>query len=293
MHIRSSLLLRSFPFALSACLAGCILTTSGEDDGGQDGDDTGGDDDSASDGVDDDGVSVGDDSPVDESGDDDSSADDGTTGPSGDCSDNLITDPSFEAGSPSTAWTEESLTFGTPICDASCTEDPGAEPYSGDWWAWFGGVEDPESASVTQDVTIAAADSAVLSFRFSINAAAGTGDDEFAVVVDGTSVWMATDAEMSDYDGYTHVDVDLTDFADGGSHTIRFASDHPGTGLTNFFLDEIHLVTCSDAGTESSGGGESETTAADGSTTGSADGESTTEDGSSSDSGSSDSSSTG
>jgi len=275
----TELSLRRLSLVLCASLAGCIITASDDDDVG---DGTDGGDDVVSVTIADDGEVTGMTSSIDESGESADSADDTTTGPSGDCSDNLIMDPGFEAGTPSTAWTEDSATFGTPICDAACTDDPGAVPYMGDWWAWFGGVEEAESASVEQTVTIAVADSAVLSFRFSINASAGTGDDEFAVIVDETAVFMVTDAEVDDFDGYTHVDVDLTDFADGNAHRIRFASDHPGTGLSNFFLDEVHLVTCTDTASDSSGSeGETGTTAADGSSTGT-EGDTTTDGGSSS-----------
>lgn len=222
-----------------------------------------------------------------ESGDesDDESGGGTTDGPSGECSETRIVDGGFEAGSPSTAWTEASEQFGTPICDSSCTEEEGAAAYAGDWFAWFGGVTEAEHASVSQSVTLDG-DSAYLSFRFQINAGAGTGDDVFTVTIDGETVFMATDLEIDDYAGYTPISIDVSDFIGEGDHVVEFKSDHLGTGMTSFFLDEAALVTCAEGGESSSSGGE-DTTAAD---------SGTSEDGSSdggSDSGSSDGSTGG
>ncbi len=195
---------------------------------------------------------------------DDTGLGESTAGPSGDCSANVLADPGFEAGSPSEAWTEMSSQFGSPICDASCTTEPGAEPYAGTFWAWFGGVEDmPEHASVSQTLTIAAADSAYLSFWFEVNASSGTGDDVFTVDIDGVNLFTASDAEMADFPQYTPLSLDATDFADGNSHTITFTADFPGMGLSNFFVDEVALITCSDGGSTGSSGGSEGTTAAD------------------------------
>jgi hypothetical protein len=230
-----------------------------------------------------------------------------TTGtPEGECTDNILLDGGFEGGTPSAAWTEMSINFETPICDTDCTADPGADPYAGDWYAWFGGIDTaPEIASVSQLATIDG-ETAFLSFRFQINAAAGDGNDFFEVTIDDTTVWLATDAEIDAYAGYTPISVDVSDFADGGAHTITFTGDVLGEGqLTNFFLDEVGLVTCvvggadttgssSDSGTDTSASS-SDTTAADESSSsdGGSESDSSSDGGSDSSSSGSESSSTG
>ncbi len=286
-----------FPLSVVVCATlggGCILTTNGDDDGNQDGE-TGDDGDDDVDPSLDDGSDESPTAPDGTDGSDDDPSDDGTTGPSGDCTENLVMDSGFEAGTPSSAWDETSTTFGTPICDADCTDDANAGPFEGEFWAWFGGLEEPEAASLTQSITIPPGESAVLSFRFAINATTGTGDDEFVVTVDGTTVFMVTDAEMDDYPDYTHVDVDVTQFADGAAHTVRFESDHPGhpdTGLiTNFFLDKVSLSSCNGTGTDTGDSGSSDSTTAADTSTGGSDSGST--DAGSSDSGESSSSSSG
>ncbi len=212
----------------------------------------------------------------------DSGSDGGSTteGPPDNCSANVINDPGFESGSPSRGWNEASDVFGTPICDAACTNEKGADPYAGDWWVWFGGVEDePETASVSQDVTIAP-DTALLTFWFQIRSGALTGDDVFTVELDGQTIFMVTDLEMDDYSAYTQVEVDVSDWADGGTYELILGSSHAGTGLSSFFVDEVSLVSCTDesatdsgttAAQDSTGGSDSGSTGdTDGTTTGGA-----------------------
>jgi len=193
-----------------------------------------------------------------------------TTGtPMGECTANLVADGGFEVGTPSQAWTESSDQFGTPICDTSCTRDRGAGPYEGDWYVWFGGVADPEHASVSQPVVIDGP-TAFLGFYVDINASAGTGDDVFQALIDDTVVFMVSDFDMAAFDGYTPVSIDISDFADGQSHELAFVGDFPGTGLSNFFLDAVTLVSCTpDAGTSSSTSSSSTSTSTSGSSTGS------------------------
>jgi len=275
----------------SPLFAGCILTT-GSDDANDDDNSSASDTDIPSDTS---GSSLSSTSPVDSSaGDDESGSFDETggettDGPTGDCSETRIVDGGFEAGTPSSVWTEASAQFGTPICDTGCTEEEGAAPYAGDWFAWFGGVAEAEQASVSQSITLDG-DSAYLSFRFEINASAGTGDDVFTVTIDGQTVFMATDLEIENYATYTPITIDVSEFIDGGDHVVALESDHLGTGMSSFFLDEVALVTCDEGGeSSSSGSGDSESTAGDSGSSGdSTEGDSSgSSDGSSDDGGSS------
>lgn len=227
----------------------CIITTSEDDDDGDDAE-TGEDDvdppsttglpsDSSGPVVDD----TSDTGPIDET----------TGGPVGECSENLVLDPGFEGGTPSEAWAEASDVFGTPICDTGCTDEEGAAPYAGEWWAWFGGVEnEPENASLAQTITIDP-EMAYLSFWFQIRSGAATGNDVFTVTLGGDTLWMVTDLEMPDYDQYRRIDVDVSQWADGGAYELRFESSHTGDGLTSFFLDEVSLVSCTEGAGTSTG----------------------------------------
>lgn len=257
--------------ALGLLAPACIITTS-EDDG--DVEETGGDDDTppSTTGLPSDGTTAVPDGTTGEPGDD-------TTGGTPEvCPDaeNLVLDPGFEGGTPSPAWTEASELFGTPICDIACQAEgeTGAAPNGGDWWVWFGGLEMPDTASVSQVITISP-DMAYLSFYFQVRSGAGTGDDTFTATLGGDTVFMATDLDRADYDGYERVDIDVSQWADGGSYELVFAANITGNGLTSFFLDDVSLVACGDEGGTETGttgetDGQDDTTA--GTTTGDTDG---------------------
>ena len=199
--------------------------------------------------------------------------DDGETTDDGfpeNCSDNLVEDPGFEGGTPSEAWDEASEVWGTPICDTGCTEDPGAVPFAGEWFVWFGGLEDGQTDTqwVAQEIEIAP-DTAHLRFRLAISGDDANGDNIMAVELDDETVFMVTDLDEGNYDGYQTVDVDVSAFADGQSHRLRFIAEFPGTVLTNFFLDEVELVSCADGDTTGTGTGtDTGTTSGTDSTTG-------------------------
>lgn len=194
------------------------------------------------------------------------SGNDTTGGFPGECTGNLVADSGFEGGTPSDVWDEASDTFGTPICDSSCTEDDGAGPYAGEFFVWFGGLEEEEHASLSQAIEIPP-DMAYLRFRLAISGSEPqTGDNTLTVELDDQTVFMVTDIAQPDYDGYQTVDVDVSQFADAGSHTLRFGADFPGTLLTNFFIDEVELVSCTEAGGSSSGSVDSSSGSVDSST---------------------------
>ena len=176
------------------------------------------------------------------------------------CGDNLLADPGFEEGTATTAWEAVSPLFETAICNAECTDDAGAGPFVGDWWVWFGGIAQPDTPSVSQTVVIPDG-LAMLRFGFSINAGSGTGNDVFTVSMDTNSLLRLTDAAVASYGGWRVVEIDVSSFADGEEHTLTFAANIAGVGVTNFFVDEVELLPCEDV-TGSSGTSSSSTTAA-------------------------------
>lgn len=168
------------------------------------------------------------------------------------CGENLLGDPGFEGGSPNEVWVAESDLFGTPICSIDCTDDVGAGPFVGDWWVWFGGLAQPDTAFVRQSVSIPEG-MAMLRFGFSVNAGAGTGNDVFTVSVDEMTQLQITDAEAESYGGWRLVEVDVSSFADGEEHVLSFSASIAGVGVTNFFVDEVELRSCEDGSSSSSG----------------------------------------
>ncbi len=158
-----------------------------------------------------------------------------------------VADPSFEGGPMGGFWTESSTNFGTPICDvASCSAGGGTGPRTGTYWAWFGGINATEMAAVSQSVTLPAGTSATLTFWLEINACDTTTTDTFAVLVDGLTVFATDNLDPGcGFVGYVLRTVDISSFADGGSHTLSFeGSFTAGAATTNFFLDDVAISVC-------------------------------------------------
>ncbi len=165
------------------------------------------------------------------------------------CSNLIVTDCSFESGTPSTGWIEASSNFGTPICDTAGCGTGGAPigPNSGSFWVWFGGVASDEEGSVTQSITIPAASTATLSFAFMAPVCSGDAPDFVEATIDGVSVWSADGANATYCDidtAYSTISVDVSSYADGASHTLAFHSHVFGvSGTSNFWIDDVDLVT--------------------------------------------------
>ncbi|MBK8986724.1 MAG: hypothetical protein IPM39_11685 [Chloroflexi bacterium] len=151
-------------------------------------------------------------------------------------------DGSFEGGTPNTSWSEASTNFGTPICDSGCGADVSR---TGSYWVWFGGANSTEIGSVDQTVTIPSGVT-TLSFWLLIGS---TGAPAFMnVSMDGDVLFSVTEADAASYGDYKEATVDVSAYADGGAHNLRFSSTEYGTSLavTNFHVDDVSLLV--DAG---------------------------------------------
>lgn len=156
-----------------------------------------------------------------------------------------VQDGSFEAGSPNPFWTESSTNFGTPLCSAgTCGTGGGtAGPNSGAWWAWFGGIGAYEEGAVSQMVTIPAGTTTMTWYQM-LGACSGMAQDYLEVNIDGTQEYVidATDASCGVLT-HSQQSIDISAYADGGSHTIEFHSEVFGTGgTTNFSVDDVSIV---------------------------------------------------
>jgi hypothetical protein len=148
-----------------------------------------------------------------------------------------IADAGFELGSPNPHWAESSTHFGTPICNTAC----GLSAYSGNNYAWFGGVADTLEVATLEQAVVISADMSTLSFYLLIGSNAGRG--ELTVWLDDTKLTAFSAADLDHYAAYTNVSLPISQFADGNSHTLRFYGvTYPG-GTTNFLVDELSLTT--------------------------------------------------
>jgi hypothetical protein len=155
-----------------------------------------------------------------------------------------VQDGGFEAGTVPTFWTQSSTNFGTPVCSiALCGDGAGtAAPRTGTFWTWLGGAELPRSASVQQTVTLPPG-IARLRFYLWIGSRSGNGTDVMRVRLDGVPIFTATEATPG-YESYTLVDLDVSSFATGGGHTLRFESSTTGPEISSFHVDDVSLDSC-------------------------------------------------
>jgi hypothetical protein len=155
---------------------------------------------------------------------------------------NVIADSTFETGTPWSNWTVQTSTnFGTPLCNTATCGAIGGSPYAGDNWAWFGGANVPETATLGQSVPIMAGGNATLSFVMWKRDTSQPFSDVLNVRVDGMIVQSYPEGGPSEF-AYSLRIIDLSAFADGGSHLIVFEYIGPSTSLGSYLLDNITLT---------------------------------------------------
>lgn len=153
---------------------------------------------------------------------------------------NVVQDGSFEATNPTTFvnpyWQQGSTQFGTVICDTSCALGS-QHPRTGSFWVWFGGASAGDVGYISQTVIITPG---VASLNFYLWMEANSNPGNFMKVsIDGATVFTATTADQGSYPDYTLVSVNVTAFATGGAHIVRFDSTTLGSG--NFHVDDVSL----------------------------------------------------
>jgi len=155
-----------------------------------------------------------------------------------------IPDPSFEGGTPNSYWSEFSSTpDGSPICDAAlCGKGRGSGPFDGVFWVWFGGTSQLQEGSVSQLVVIPAT---VTELRFELEIPfCDSASDYLEVLIDGKQVFFVDGSNtLCGIVGYTTQTVDISAYANGGVHEIKFHSEtfSASGSISNFFIDVISL----------------------------------------------------
>jgi hypothetical protein len=152
-----------------------------------------------------------------------------------------IVDGTFEAGNPWPAWTVQSSTnFGTPLCDTTIC---GGAPFAGSNWAFFGGINLAETSTLGQTVVFPLAGSLTLQFQMRVATVPANTPESLVLSVDGGPVHSFVSPTLPE-SGYSLRQVDLTPFADGGSHSILFSYQNlPNfSEYATFFVDNVALV---------------------------------------------------
>lgn len=155
-----------------------------------------------------------------------------------------IQDPSFENGTPNNRWDEYSTNpFGSPICRTSvCGFGAGTGPSDGTWWAWFGGVKPYQQGSLSQTIGIPTT-ATELTFDLEVPVC-DSPQDYLDVLIDGNPELRidGTDPRCGQ-DGYVSQSVDISAYADGGSHDLEFFSEtfSMNGSVSNFFVDVVAI----------------------------------------------------
>lgn len=158
----------------------------------------------------------------------------------------LVTDGGFESGPGSTAWTQASTNFGTPICDLpSCGAGTGTGSLNGNYWAYFGGFPGGvEIGTVSQSFVIPAGGNATLSFWLEMSRC-DSPQDILVVKIDGNVVFSADGGNaLCGTVGYALQSVNISSYADGNSHTLEFTSTTLSVNgdVSNFFVDDVSVI---------------------------------------------------
>lgn len=149
---------------------------------------------------------------------------------------NAVDDPSFEAGPFAGFWAEASTNFDTPLWNSTLS---GPVASDGIYHAWFGGINTYEAGSITQTITIPAG-TATLEFDLLVGYC-DSQSDYLDVRIDGDLVFT-TDPCLPN-GNYTPQTIDVTNYADGGNHILRFESEiFVYSGMwSNFFVDRVSV----------------------------------------------------
>jgi hypothetical protein len=155
-----------------------------------------------------------------------------------------IVDGSFEAydDAATSGWAQFSTTYGTPLCDAACTNGTNLA-YDGAIWSWFGGADEgtEELGSLSQQALIPAGTDATITFWAWVIGGPGIPASEHVdFYIDGQILAGVSSADSLEFAQWTEVTVDVSAFADGDAHTLGF-NGYANAG-SNIFIDAVTLT---------------------------------------------------
>lgn len=115
-----------------------------------------------------------------------------------------------------------------------------AGPHAGNVWAWFGGIEAGEDATLIQSVVIPSGGTRFLNFWLRIGYVGSNPAVRMDVTVDGIVVRtfpMPATAEAA----YSQRSVDVSSYATGASHAVGFHYVQPSSDYANYGVDDVTL----------------------------------------------------
>ncbi len=155
----------------------------------------------------------------------------------------VIQNGGFENGHDS-AWNDYSILFGKNICN------PSDSAHSGKWLIWFAGGNGyggTETAFVEQEIIISDTKKSVL--RFWMQTYWHVSPGVIKVKIDNHELFFVTNASTGFYEKWVEVVLDVSPFADGKPHNLKFeanileAEGLSDSASTDFLIDDVSITS--------------------------------------------------
>jgi hypothetical protein len=149
---------------------------------------------------------------------------------------NRLVNPGFESGA--TGWTQTAGVI---------TNETGAAPRTGSFYAWLDGYGTAHTDSVSQSVAIPAATTATLSFYLRVSTAETTTSTAYdtlkvQVVSGTTTTTLATYSNLNKGTAYVQRSVNLSAYT-GRTVTVKLLGVEDSSAATSFLVDDTSLTT--------------------------------------------------
>ena len=157
----------------------------------------------------------------------------------------LFADTSFEETggetTPTPPWTVDESIAGSPLCDASCDTGATIVARTGDWFVWFGGYTEQNTAMISQEVVFPNGQPRFLNW-WMINQIAGDPQASLLISIDGANVSTVTPS--SGETDYAAQSLEIpASYLDGQSHVVRLDWSSPAANAENAsaIIDDVTL----------------------------------------------------
>lgn len=155
----------------------------------------------------------------------------------------LFQDPGFEASVDyeNPFWDSEDTLGGTSFCDEACSDDGTFVAHAGDWFVWFGGWDEANTAHLSQSVVFPAGQPRWLNY-WMVNQIDGDDTASLTLSIDGNSV--TTFPSSGNPDDWESSSIGIpSEYLDGQPHEVRFdwSADAPEGAIGGAMFDDVTL----------------------------------------------------
>lgn len=157
----------------------------------------------------------------------------------------LFEDPGFEASDPGSFtnpyWDSDDSLGGTSFCDDSCDDGGSFVARTGDWFVWFGGWDESNTASLSQSVVLQSGAPRTMNW-WMVDQIDGDTTASLTLSIDGDTVHtFAGGGDGQDWEAQSLAIP--AQYFDGNAHVIRFdwSADAPNGDVGGAMIDDLTL----------------------------------------------------